>query len=208
VRVRWFTRVGIGVAVGGAIAIGPLGPAAAGDWFDFFSSGSKPHSPTEVPSVRAYADPSAPVPRDNHPLPSQLSGVPSVAYCVRLCDGRYFPIALGSGGNPGQVCSNLCPASLTKIFYGAQIEHAKASDGRRYADLENAFVYRQRLVDNCTCNGRDAFGTAPLSAANDPTLRAGDMVATADGLTRFSGRSRNVAKFTPVDVNLSTLSRR
>ena len=45
---------------------------------------------------------------------------------------------------------------------------------------ENAFVYRQKIVPGCTCNGRDTFGLAPISIANDPTLRQGDIVSNGD----------------------------
>jgi hypothetical protein len=105
------------------------------------------------------------------------------------------------GVNPAQICTGMCPASKTKIFSGTDIDRASASDGKRYADLENAFVYRQRLVENCTCNGRDAFGTARIDLATDPTLRAGDIVATADGLAKVSGTrgAHKAATFTPID---------
>jgi hypothetical protein len=99
----------------------------------------------------------------------------------------------------------MCPASKTKIFSGTDIDHAAANDGKRYPDLENAFVYRQRLVDQCTCNGKDAFGTARIDLASDPTLRAGDIVVTADGLAKVNAAAsahKSVA-FTPIDKSTS-----
>ena len=56
------------------------------------------------------------------------------------------------------------------------------ANGARYADLDNAFVYRERILDNCTCNGRNSFGLAPIDAASDPTLRPGDIVASGDNV--------------------------
>ena len=41
---------------------------------------------------------------------------------------------------------------------GSSIDHAVAADGRRYADLDTAFVYREKLVAGCTCNGRTRSG--------------------------------------------------
>jgi Protein of unknown function (DUF2865) len=105
-----------------------------------------------------------------------------VAYCVRLCDGRYFPIQRHANANPVQICSSFCPATRTQVFNGSQIDHAIASNGARYADLDNAFVYRQKVVDNCTCNGRDSFGLARIDVASDPTLRQGDIVASGDNV--------------------------
>jgi hypothetical protein len=120
------------------------------------------------------------------------------SYCVRLCDGRYFPIPRG-GANAAQTCNSLCPASKTKIFSGSGIGHASASDGGRYSDIENAFVYRDRLVAGCTCNGKTAYGLARLDASDDPTLRKGDIVATTDGLLAYQGGRKNVGEFTPVE---------
>ena len=54
--------------------------------------------------------------------------------------------------------------------------------GQRYADLENAFVYRQRIVEGCSCNGKDSFGLARIDVASDPTLRPGDIVSSGDNV--------------------------
>ena len=40
----------------------------------------------------------------------------SVAYCVRLCDGRYFPIQRHANASPAQLCSAFCPAAKTQVF--------------------------------------------------------------------------------------------
>ena len=104
--------------------------------------------------------------------PSSSGGGARVAYCVRLCDGRYFPIQRSANANPAQLCSALCPATKTQVFNGSQIDHAYASGGQRYADLDNAFVYRQRVVENCSCNGKDSFGLARIDVAADPGGRA------------------------------------
>jgi hypothetical protein len=79
-----------------------------------------------------------------------------------------------------QLCSAFCPAAKTQVFNGSAIDQAAGPNGARYADLDNAFVYREKIVTGCTCNGRDAFGLAKIDAASDPTLRPGDIVATGD----------------------------
>ena len=122
---------------------------------------------------------------------------------MRLCDGRFFPVQRHASATPIQMCSAFCPSAKTKIFSGSEISTARATDGARYADLDNAFVYRQKVVPGCTCNGRDPFGLAPIDVSNDPSLRAGDIVATATGLKKFTGSQgqlRQGAGFTPVQV--------
>src|SRR5438128_81081 len=41
------------------------------------------------------------------------------AYCMRTCDGRYFPLPASDNQSRVASCSNLCPASETKIVYGS-----------------------------------------------------------------------------------------
>jgi hypothetical protein len=138
-----------------------------------------PAAPAAAP-VSAYADPFSAWNLFGSPGPQPLQPLmdTAVAYCVRLCDGRFFPVQRHEGAAPEQTCSSFCPATRTKIYSGASIDQAVAADGRRYADLSTAFAYREKLVDGCTCNGRTAFGLVNTSVKDDPTLRAGDIVAT------------------------------
>ena len=81
-----------------------------------------------------------------------------------------------------QLCNAFCPAAKTQVFNGSAIDHASSSNGARYANLENAFVYREKIIPNCTCNGKDSFGLARIDVAADPTLKPGDVVATGDNV--------------------------
>lgn len=144
--------------------------------------------------VSAYADPNAPL--RNAELSRSEGGL---AYCVRLCDGRYFPIQHHGGASPAQACSSFCPASATKIYNGNSIDHAVASDGKRYSELPAAFAYREKLVPGCTCNGRDAFGLVNTPVADDPTLRPGDIVATNGGLMAYNSGPTGPS-FTPINA--------
>lgn len=136
------------------------------------------------PQASAYTDPySSPAPQQGGGGTSSSGGTGRyVAYCVRLCDGRYFPIQRHNNATSIQLCSAFCPAAKTQVFNGSAIDHAVASSGARYADLDNAFVYRDKIVSNCTCNGKDSFGLAKIDVAADPTLRPGDIVASGDNV--------------------------
>jgi hypothetical protein len=166
-------------------------PASAG-FFDFLFGGSRQSRPPEPPpAAMERPAPRMDVPRGERyggtePRISGGSGV-ATSYCVRLCDGRYFPIQRSSTTQAAQLCSALCPAAPTKVFFGSEIARATARDGKQYDDLDNAFVYRQKTVDNCTCNGRSPYGLATLAPAQDPTLRPGDLVATTEGLVKSAG---------------------
>jgi hypothetical protein len=184
-----------------AVAV-PVSPASAqGGHGVFYSMFGSPR-PVAPPSASSYADPNsrfnplATLPAE--PAAPRVESAPSVAYCVRLCDGRFFPIQRATGADPVETCNSFCPASRTKVFSGSGIEHAVANDGTRYAKLDTAFVYRDRTVAGCTCNGRNAFGLVTTTAADDPTLRPGDIVASDKGFLAYKGGRRQNAEFTPL----------
>jgi len=173
-------------------------PASAQGIFDFLfgrppQRQSYPPPPAAPPMERrGYAPEGYDQPYDRGRLEGpRISGGTGryTSYCVRLCDGKYFPIQRAGS----EVCSSLCPASKTKIFSGSDVALAQASDGSRYEDLENAFVYRERTVENCTCNGTDPYGLAKIDIKDDPTARRGDMVATEDGLKKVTDVAPRVA---------------
>jgi hypothetical protein len=90
------------------------------------------------------------------------------------------------------------------VFSGSKIDTAVAQNGTRYADLDTAFTYRDKVMTNCSCTGRQPGGLAHLDTMSDPTLRPGDIVATADGFATFTGKN---AAFTPVNPSSSALMR-
>jgi len=138
------------------------------------------------------------------PRPRIASGGPRTAWCVRTCDGRYFPITGNDTQSKASSCDNLCPASKTELVYGNDIDHAATAGGKPYSELPNAFKYRDELVAGCTCNGKDPAGLASVSIEKDPTLRKGDIVAGANGLVVANpgAGKRAEANFTPLPDKL------
>jgi hypothetical protein len=136
---------------------------------------------------------------------AQSSG--TAAYCVRTCDGRYFP---APSGDPSERCKDLCPATETKVFYGGSIDNASARDGKPYSALQNAFLYREELVTGCTCNGKDVIGLASIKPENDKTLRPGDILASHDGfkvVRSLSDGSQKLADASKAETGLLVVSR-
>jgi len=193
------------LAAGVAIVL-PAGAASAQSLFDLIFDGIRRALPDRPAGAHA---PYRIAPLPLHAYRSEKlapgPGGPRMAYCVRLCDGRYFPVQPQRSASAAVQCRSFCPASATRIFSGSGIEHAVAGDGRRYADLPNAYLYRQHIVSGCTCDGRSTTGVAPQPAAEDPTLRPGDIVATNSGLTVYRGMDpQRQAVLTPVEsANIS-----
>jgi hypothetical protein len=195
------------ILVAGALAIGALtmpGEARAQGFFDFLFGGPERQPPPPPPPITPRPPSSigriapAPLGQENVNENAGSTGH-AVAFCVRLCDGQHFPIEQMANATPAETCKAICPYTTTKVFLGAEIGDAVAPDGARYSGLNTAFLYRKRLVANCSCNGKDPFGLATLDVKKDPTLRPGDIVATKEGLMAYSGRSGQSTAFTPVN---------
>ena len=193
-------QIAVGALAAALLALVPLTPASAENLFQSFfgeldrALRGQERGPERVP---AFAEPFGNFGRAAPPSLRVVTG-PSKAFCVRTCDGHYFPVRAHAGMSVAEACHAFCPASETHIYSGGNIDYAVARDGSRYRDLPNAYVYRRHLVAGCTCNGRDAFGLAHVDVATDPTLRPGDVVATRGGMVAFAGRTDKTANFTPV----------
>ncbi len=192
-------QLAVGALAAALVMLAPTGPAAAQNPFESFFNelGRALNAATRPPqSAPAFAEPfddfRRPAPRS---LPVETG--PSRAFCVRTCDGHYFPVRAHAGLSVAQACHAFCPGSEARIYTGGNIDYATARDGSRYRDLPNAFAYRKRVVPGCTCNGRDAFGLAHIDLADDPTLRPGDVVVTKTGPMAFTGHTGKTANFTP-----------
>ena len=181
-----------------AVALAPRMASAEGI-FDFFFGGFQKQQRQGSGQANFFADPFG-LNRQPAPPPRPVASGSGPAFCVRSCDGKYFPLARGHA-TPVQMCQAFCPATATKVFFGSSIDGAYASNGERYADSENAFAYRKALRADCTCNGRDPAGLAPVDLTLDTSLRPGDVIATTDGLVAYSGvriGASQTAEFTPI----------
>lgn len=192
------------------LGAGALAPAAQAQ--DFFSQlfGGAPARPRPQPYVsmpfsdegqvegRVYA------PRAEGRV--RYSGGGGQAFCVRTCDGRYFPVSGPDNASRAASCNSFCPASETKVFSGSSIDNATADNGKAYSDLPNAFRFRNEIVGGCTCNGKDQMGLASVKIENDPTLRKGDIVAGQNGLLvagRNADRRGAEVNFSPASQKVS-----
>ena len=167
---------------------------------DFFSALFGGFRARPAPEIR-MPFPSDDVPRYDAPRQRASYGG-GTAYCVRGCDGRYFPAQGNDSESKAQSCKSFCPASETSLVYGGNIDDATTDKGKSYSDLPNAFRYRNETVAGCTCNGKNSAGLAPVKVEDDPTLRKGDIVAGSDGLVVAN---RNANDHRGVAMNFSPL---
>ncbi|MEP7031958.1 MAG: DUF2865 domain-containing protein [Pseudolabrys sp.] len=188
-------------SVAASIMLVPGSVSAEGLFDMFFGGGQKQQARPAPSQANFFADPFGLNQPQAQPAPAARVAGSGPAFCVRSCDGKYFPLTIRGNATPVQMCQAFCPASATKVFYGSHIDSASSGNGERYADSENAFAYRKALRADCTCNGRSPSGLAPVDLALDTSLRSGDVVATTDGLVAYTGvrlGTGQTAEFTPV----------
>lgn len=120
----------------------------------------------------------------------------SRAFCVRSCDGYYFPVGPVTAGAgraaQAEACSAMCPGASVRLYSARNgaIETARSETGQIYGATATAFRYRERLVPGCSCQASVTQGLARLSFAQDFTLRTGDVVVTEAGVRVFRGSGR------------------
>jgi hypothetical protein len=178
-----------------SFGLGLTPSAHAEDFFSALFGGFRMRPPPEI---------RVPFPNDDAPRQRASYGG-GTAYCVRGCDGRYFPAQGNDAESKAQSCKSFCPTSETSLVYGSNIDDATTDSGKSYSDLPNAFRYRNEIVSGCTCNGKDPAGLASLKAEDDPTLRKGDIVAGSDGLVVAN---RNASDRRGIAMNFSPLPER
>lgn len=184
-----------------AMSFGAAAPALAQTPIDFlaalFGGLARPRPVAPIPIMPGL------VPGPSEPEAPRSSGR-SNAYCVRMCDGRYFPLSNLSETGAQAQCAALCPRAETRVFRGgSSIDSASSATGLPYSAIQNAYLYRTRLDDACTCTGNGPLGLASIPITEDETLRRGDVVMTPEGLRVFDSKSslppHAESDFVPVD---------
>lgn len=120
-------------------------PSSGGSLFGFLFS--SPHSYQTRPTSRDYL---------YSPAPSYGYGFRTM--CVRMCDGYYWPISTstvrGRFQADAQKCESSCNAP-TKLFYvrgiGTPAEFMIDLEGKPYAQMPKAFLYREKFLPDCRC---------------------------------------------------------
>ncbi|MEC9367853.1 MAG: DUF2865 domain-containing protein [Pseudomonadota bacterium] len=124
--------------------------------------------------------------------------------CVRTCDGYYFPVSYSTVrsrfAQDEQICQASCQSDA-KLFVhpnpGGDVEHAVTPKGERYADLPNAFRYREQYMPECRCKPdpwseeaklvyeqrKLGIETEPQIATAAPTQEGADAAASEAALT-------------------------
>lgn len=102
--------------------------------------------------------------------------------CVRACDGYYFPVSFRTTkygfGRDEVICRSMCPAAETALYVhlnpGESAEDMISLEGAAYRKQENAFVFRSKFVDGCSCQGdpRRQDAIASLIRSGDDQARS------------------------------------
>lgn len=86
--------------------------------------------------------------------------------CVRSCDGYYFPISFSTLPQrffeDEQTCRAMCPGSEVELYYHRMPNQdsedmVSARADIPYSELPNAFSYREKFDEGCTCRKAGAI---------------------------------------------------
>lgn len=119
----------------------------------------------------------APTKRPANPQTSTQGSLRTV--CVRLCDGKFFPISNNATpldfSSQSQQCNTACPGSQTELYYHSLIgqetrDMISTVTGKRYAELPTAFRFQsmgKTRDSTCGCGpvGSVEFEEKPEEAA-------------------------------------------
>jgi hypothetical protein len=159
----------------------PFGESAGAVTYFAPSNFTSPNiDPAEAPRARVYI-------RTHSERPAVRDT--SNSFCVRTCDGRFFPVPNVSGADEVKACEAVCPSTEVQVFSGPGIDNATTERGLAYSKLLNAFRFRREMVASCTCNARTVIGMTRISIENDSTVRSGDIVAEENGFAIASDGS-------------------
>lgn len=135
-------------------------------------------------------------------------------FCVRECDGFYYPLSEAAAPGDFPADEAKCRASClapAKLFYipapGGDAGAMTALTGERYGDLANAFRYRSEYVPACTCKpmpwtaeAKAAFARRAVLATRTPSERivaegAGEVATLlASGEVKVAVRATNMKR--------------
>ena len=120
-------------------------------------------------------------------------------YCVRLCDGRFFPDPAPRRCDPGAGLQLVLPGEPDQDLPWQQ--HRPRGRAGRQALRRAEHRLRLSREDRrraAPATARTRSGWSIRRSRNDPTLRPGDIVATKSGLMAYNGGASADANFTPI----------
>lgn len=110
-------------------------------------------------------------------------------FCVRTCDGYFFPLIKSAQQTKQASCEYACPSAPVAYYHGASIETARNLNGEKYTSLPNAFKFREKVSAGCTCHPPEESQQHSLKIVkNDPTAHSGDIVVEQKGAFVYQGK--------------------
>lgn len=179
-----------------ALLFAPVAAPAQGLLEFLFGPQPAPAPPSEAP-VRRLTPLRRPKPVGElrYARPREVAGGGSFAtdpmvggFCVRTCDGYFFPLIKSTRATRQQSCEFACPSATMDVYDGPTIETARNRKGQRYTALPRAFAFRDRASSACVCNDpATAQARAEEAGRDDPTLQSGDVLIETGGAFVYSG---------------------
>lgn len=132
---------------------------------------------------------------NNQGQPGEATGSSFRTVCVRTCDGSYFPVSFST--NPARfsedekTCQRMCPAAEVMLFSypnpGGDITQATSIGGQPYTQLPNAFKFREKFDNSCSCRRPgESWADAMKGTEERGVAQPGDILVTDDRAKQMS----------------------
>jgi len=119
-------------------------------------------------------------PRVREPRRRSRSELPFATYrtmCVRRCDGYYFPMSFSTLPSQFETdaaqCRDKCAAPTALFVYrnpGENVEDMVSLDGVPYSDIDNAWLYRKKFIEGCSCDA-EKYSLEKIAESQDGVQR-------------------------------------
>ena len=160
---------------------------AAIEDYDASCTGSGPEAALPPADAVVPVDPDAPPAAAPAP-PDRVVRV----YCVRHCDGAFYPLAVDvpkdKVGGLDQLCQAQCPNAESSVFsdMGGDVAKAVANDGSTYDALPTAFRFEKETSPTCSCRGPGRSWAETLAKAETMIeAQRGDVTVTPEVQARL-----------------------
>lgn len=186
---------------------------------------AKAHEAKAKPSIRktsknAHAMPIDPVKRAEVSTPTgsytgPFRGAGNQAYCVRTCDGYFFPINHeGAQGSDryDTACQTSCPGAKTEVYFmkrGGDIRWSASARGERYSALDNALKYRKERDPACSCKEPEQKWSAILAPVEAMMKHSrNDLVVTEETSQKIAAGEDPMAAVKAAEKNAAAEAKR
>ena len=135
------------------------------------------------------------------PAPAPRVAGSGPAFCVRSCDGKYFPLTMRGNASPVQTCQAFCPRAPPRCFTAATSTARPRAMASAMPTAKTPSPIARRCAPIAPATAEARPGWRRSISRSTPRCAPATSIATTDGLVAYTGvrlGADQTAEFTPV----------